>query len=59
MGIILLGIIALVVFNLNKRKAPTPKNTEEPPEKVDEQKSINITKKHTSSPKTNFTFIKP
>ena len=58
-GIILLGIIALVVFNLNKRKAPTPKNAEETPEKVDEQKIYQYYKKHTSSPKTNFTFIKP
>ena len=48
MEIILLGIIALVVFNLNKRKATTPKNIEETQRKPTNKKSINITKKHTS-----------
>ena len=45
MEIILLGIIALVVFNLNKRKATTPKNIEETPEKADEQKIYQYYKK--------------
>ena len=56
MGIILLGIIALVVFNLNKRKAPTPKNTEETPEKVDEQKIYQYYKKTYFFTKNEFYF---
>lgn len=58
MGIILLGIIALVVFNLNKRKAPTPKNTEETPEKVDEQKIYQYYKKTYFFTKNEFYFYK-
>ena len=58
MGIILLGIIALVVFNLNKRKAPTPKNAEETPEKVDEQKIYQYYKKTYFFTKNEFYFYK-
>lgn len=58
MGIILLGIIALVVFNLNKRKATTPKNIEETPEKVDEQKIYQYYKKTYFFTKNEFYFYK-
>ena len=57
-GNILLGIISLVVFNLNKRKARTPKNAEETPEKVDEQKIYQYYKKTYFFTKNEFYFYK-